>query len=98
MENFNLKKFLVENKLTTSSKTINENINENSDMGEKMQFFADFIEQYVAGMPEADILEMLEDSYDIPQNVNMQVLERATSQLDLAINDIYTAIFESDNY
>ena len=44
------------------------------------------------------ILEMLEDSYDIPQNVNMQVLERATSQLDLAINDIYTAIFESDNY
>jgi hypothetical protein len=94
MENFNLKKFLVENKLTSNSKMMKEN----SDMGEKMQFFMEFMEQYAAGMPEADILEMLEGAYDIPQNVNMQVLERATSQLDLAINDIYTAIFESDNY
>ena len=94
MEDFNLKKFLVENKLTTNSRTVNEN----SDMGEKMQFFMDFIEHYAHGMDEGSILEMLEDSYNIPEDIDMQILERATSQLDLAINDIYTAIFESDNY
>jgi len=93
-EGFDLRKFLIENKMTTNSRMMKEN----SDMGEKMEFFMEFMQQYAAGMPEADILEILEGSYDIPQNVNMQVLERATSQLDLAINDIYTAIFESDNY
>jgi hypothetical protein len=91
---FDLKKFLTENKLTANSRMLKED----SDMGEKMQFFMEFMEQYAAGMPEADILEILEGSYDIPENIDMKVLERATSQLDLAINDIYTAIFESDNY
>ena len=91
---FDLKKFLVENKLTRNSRLLKENV----DMGEKMQFFMDFMEQYQAGMPEADILEILEDSYNIPENVDMQILEKATEQLDLAINDIYTAIFESENY
>jgi hypothetical protein len=97
-EGFNLKKFLVENKLTTNSKTVNEDINENADTSEKMQFFMDFMEHYEYQIPEAEILEMLEGEYDIPQNIDMRVLEKAVSQLDLAINDIYTAIFESDNY
>lgn len=54
--------------------------------------------QHAAGMPEEEILEMLEGSYDIPEDVDMQILKRATSELDLVINDIYTAVFESDNY
>ena len=91
---FDLKKFLTENKLTTNSKMIKEN----ADMGEKMQFFTDFMEQYAYGMDEGSILEILQDSYDIPEDIDMQILEKATSQLDLAINDIYTAVFESDNY
>ena len=91
---FDLKQFLVENKLTTNSRMLNEN----SDMGEKMQFFTDFMEQYAYGMDEGSILEILQDSYDIPEDIDMQILEKATSQLDLAINDIYTAVFESDNY
>jgi len=94
MKNFDLKKFLTENKLTSNSRML---LKENSDMDEKMQFFMDFMEQYEAGMPEADILEILQDSYDIPEDVNMQILEKATSELDLVINDIYTAIFESEN-
>lgn len=73
-------------------------LKENADMGEKMQFFMDFMEQYQAGMPEADILEVLEGEYDIPESVDINILEKATEQLDLAINDIYTAIFEGDNY
>lgn len=91
---FDLKKFLVENKMTTNSRLIAEN----SDMGEKMQFFKDFLEYYAQGMDEGSILEMLEEEYDIPQDIDMNILEKATSELDLAINDIYTAIFESDNY
>ena len=94
MENFDLKKFLTENKLTNNSRMIKEN----ADMGEKMQFFTDFMERYSYQIPAEEILEMLEDEYDIPQNINMQVLEKAVSELDLVINDIYTAIFESDNY
>lgn len=92
---FDLKKFLTENRLTTNSRTV---VKENSDMDEKMQFFMDFIEHYVHGMDEGSILEMLEEQYDIPEDVNMQILEKATSELDLVINDIYTAIFESENY
>lgn len=94
MESFNLKKFLTENKLTSNSRILKEN----SDMGEKMQFFMEFMKQYAQGMDEGSILEMLQDSYDIPEDIDMEILEKATSQLDLAINDIYTAIFESDNY
>jgi hypothetical protein len=94
MENFDLKKFLVENKITTNSRMLKEN----SDMGEKMQFFMEFMGQYAAGMPEEEVLEVLEGSYDIPEDVDMQILKRATSELDLVINDIYTAVFESDNY
>lgn len=58
----------------------------------------EFMGQHAAGMPEEEILEMLEGSYDIPEDVDMQILKRATSELDLVINDIYTAVFESDNY
>ena len=94
MQNFNLKKFLVENKLTTNSRILNEN----SDTGEKMQFFMDFIERHALNIPAAEILEMLQDEYDIPEDVNIDILEKGIDQLDLAINDIYTAIFESDNY
>ena len=85
---------VAENKVTANSRTVNEN----SDMGEKMQFFMDFMERYSYQIPAEEILEMLEDKYDIPQDINMQVLEKAVSELDLVINDIYTAIFESDNY
>lgn len=61
---------------------------------EKTQFFNEFIQYYLVDMPIPDILEMLETTYDLPENIQMEIVEKATDSLDLAINDIYTSIFD----
>ena len=62
MENFDLKKFLVENKLTTNSKAVNENTSNLNDVIDQLKDAIDPINYgYIGTNKQSIMIEMLEN-------------------------------------